>query len=46
MRINELIRIGAIVFRNVLLGGNLISLSLVRSPRGMAIYVTECLFLY
>lgn len=46
MRINKLIRIGAIVFRNVLLGGNLISLSLVRSPRGMARYVTECLFLY
>lgn len=46
MRINELIRTGAIVFRNAVLGGNLISLSLARDPRRMAIYTTECLFLY
>jgi len=46
MKIPKAIEAAAIALRNVILGGNLLSLSLVRSPRKMIGYVSECLFLY
>jgi predicted O-methyltransferase YrrM len=44
-RFPELVRLCAIVLRNTLLGGNVISLRFLSSPRLMAHYVAECLFL-
>jgi hypothetical protein len=45
-RLSYYLRIGRILSRNVLLGGNAISLGLANSPRQMAHYHAECLFLY
>jgi Methyltransferase domain len=45
-RLSYFIRIAGILSRNMFLGGNLISLGLVNSPRRMAHYNAECLFLY
>jgi predicted O-methyltransferase YrrM len=44
-RFSELVRLCAIVLRNTLLGGNVISLRFLNSPRLMAHYTAECLFL-
>jgi predicted O-methyltransferase YrrM len=44
--LTQLSRTAALAFRNVFLGGNLISLRLINSPRLVVHYATECLFLY
>lgn len=46
MTLRQAIEIAAVVIRNIILGGNLISLTLVTSPRKMIAYVSESLFLY
>jgi predicted O-methyltransferase YrrM len=46
MAIRERIRTIGIVLRNTILGSNLVSLTLIRNPTRMAVYVTECLFYY
>jgi len=46
MRVSPILTGGVVAARNVLLGGNAVSLSLLKSPKKMAEYVTECLFLY
>lgn len=46
MKFSQLVETVAIVFRNVILGGNVVSLLLLRSPRRMVGYVSENLFLY
>ncbi len=42
----KIAKVAGIVSRNVLLGGNLISLSLIKNPRQFVYYVSETLFLY
>jgi len=42
----EFVRLFGIVLRNTLLAGNLVSLRFIGSPRLMAHYIAECLFLY
>ncbi len=42
----EFVRLSGIVLRNTLLGGNFVSLRFIASPRLMAHYIAECLFLY
>jgi hypothetical protein len=46
MRIQEVIRTGGIALRNVLLGGNLRSLSKLSRPRQLVRYSTQNLFIY
>ena len=46
MKLKQAIEITTVVIRNIILGGNLISLTLARSPRRMIEYVSEILFLY
>lgn len=45
-RLGELGRTGAIIARNVVLGGNLAALQLIRRPRVLVNYVNEALFLF
>jgi hypothetical protein len=46
MRVRPLLTAGVLAARNVLLGGNAVSLSLLNTPKKMVEYATECLFLY
>lgn len=46
MKVRETIRTGGILLKNLALGGNVASLSLLGEPRRMAQYVAESLFLY
>lgn len=47
MRLDQIAQLGAVAMRNVILGGNLISLPLiVRNPQMMVVTATENLFLY
>jgi hypothetical protein len=46
MKLKQAIEIGGVAIRNVILGGNLISLSLARHPQRMIGYISESLFLY
>lgn len=46
MKLAQVVETASIVARNLILGGNLISLALVKSPRKMLDYVSETLFLY
>ena len=46
MKIREQLRTVVIVLRNAALGGNLLSLTLIRDPRLMVHYVAECMFNY
>lgn len=46
MRLSQATETAAIVLRNVILGGNIMSLSLLTKPRRMVTYISESLFLY
>jgi len=46
MTVRQAVQAGTVAFRNVVLGGNIVSLRLVSNPRKMIEYITECLFLY
>ena len=46
MKLKQAIEITTVVIRNIILGGNLISLTLVRNPKRMIGYIMEVLFLY
>ncbi|MBN2012304.1 class I SAM-dependent methyltransferase [candidate division KSB1 bacterium] len=46
MKFNQIFNVTAITTRNLLLGGNMISLSLARNPKQMINYISESLFLY
>jgi predicted O-methyltransferase YrrM len=46
MKLKQAIEIVAVAIRNAILGGNLISLTLAKSPKKMIIYISETLFLY
>ena len=46
MKLSNLIHAGFVAVRNVVLGGNLASLSLIGRPYRMLFYIGECLFLY
>ena len=46
MKIREQLRTIGIVLRNAVLGGNLLSLTLIRKPRLMVLYIAECMFDY
>jgi predicted O-methyltransferase YrrM len=46
MRVRPLLTAGILAARNVLLGGNAVSLSFLNAPKKMVEYATECLFLY
>jgi predicted O-methyltransferase YrrM len=46
VRVHPILTAGVVAARNVLLGGNAVSLSLLKTPKKMLEYVTECLFLY
>ena len=46
MNLKQAIKTTAVVLRNIILGANLISLSLIKSPRRMVKYISESLFLY
>jgi predicted O-methyltransferase YrrM len=46
MKVHPVLTAGVVTARNFLLGGNAVSLSFLKSPKKMAEYVTECLFLY
>jgi hypothetical protein len=46
VKIRQAIRVGRLVVRNVILGANISSLSMVYKPTDMVYYVSECLYLY
>jgi len=46
MKLGQVLKVGAISIRNILMGGNLVSVSLLRHPKKMIMYITECLFLF
>jgi hypothetical protein len=46
MNLNQAIKTSAVVLRNIILGANVVSLSLIKSPRRMVEYISESLFLY
>jgi predicted O-methyltransferase YrrM len=46
MTVRQAVGAGTVALRNVVLGGNIASLGLLRHPRKMLEYITECLFLY
>lgn len=46
MRLRQAVEVAGVVAKNALLGGNVLSLSLAKNPRGMARYTAETLFLY
>ena len=46
MRFGGFLRASVVAMRNILVGGNLVSLSLWRQPRRMLSYINEVLFLY
>ncbi len=46
MRLRQLLNTILVVIKNVFLDINIISLSLLRNPRKMVGYISECLFLY
>ena len=46
MKLKQAIEISIVIIRNIILGGNLISFTLVRSPKRMIGYISEILFLY
>lgn len=46
MKVSQLKELTAAVTKNVALGTNIASLSLIRRPREMLLYLQECLFLY
>jgi len=46
MKLGQAAETAAVVIRNVILGGNIISLSLLRNPRRIIEYISESLFLY
>lgn len=46
MKLLRIIRVGALIFRNLVLGMNLAALSLIPQPRRMLQYVWESLFVY
>jgi hypothetical protein len=46
MKFRQAIETASVVARNLILGGNLISLSLAKRPRYLLTYVSETLFLY
>lgn len=46
MKIDKVVVTVGVALRSLVVGGNLISLSLVTEPRKMISYISECLFLY
>ncbi len=46
MKLKQALEIVGVALRNIVLGGNLISLSLINKPRKMVEYISENLFLY
>jgi hypothetical protein len=46
MKVRPLLTAGVLSARNLLLGANALSLSLLNTPRKMVAYANECLFLY
>ncbi len=46
MKVSQLKEVTAAVTKNLALGANVASLSLIRRPRDMLLYVQECLFLH
>jgi hypothetical protein len=46
MNLNQAIKTTAVVLRNIIIGANLISFSLIKNPRRMVEYISESLFLY
>lgn len=46
MKLKQAIELAAVATRNMILGGNLASLTMARHPMNMVLYVAEALFLY
>ena len=46
MTLKQVLETGLVVVRNLILGGNLTSLTMVARPREMVSYVSECLFIW
>jgi hypothetical protein len=46
MRFRRILRTIIVIIKNFILGINIISLSLLRYPRNMMGYISECLFLF
>ena len=46
MQVEQGLKIAAAALRNVALGGNLLSLSLLTRPRRLVVYANQCVFLY